>query len=379
MMVSEYFVDGSDEQELAATDFADFNANTTNQTQLVPTRDRVVVQEQETDPARLAATISDRWAPRNDGQDPRAGVDTPLTEPPFREMTIGPLPPGVDDTTPIAVAPYNPPGNPIGVEPLDDPALAAGHQISPERFGPGIDDLDNVVRIALPEEPVIRPQPRQVTHTVASGQTLSEIARKHYDGDANMWRSIRDANPGKVGPNGEVVEGAELVIPKRSAMATDPGVELSERAVGEATRPIKQRVRLIKVKEGETLSEIAYEYLGAGNKWPQIMAVNSDVLDKPEQLRAGMTLRIPAEEQARLVEEANQALAAGGERAPTREAAPGPRGRTYTVKSGDSLSLIANKQLGSTERYKDIFEANRDKLKSADDIRVGMVLVLPDR
>ena len=35
------------------------------------------------------------------------------------------------------------------------------------------------------------------------------------------------------GPNGEVREGAELVIPKRSAEADDPAAELSERAAGE--------------------------------------------------------------------------------------------------------------------------------------------------
>jgi nucleoid-associated protein YgaU len=381
MMVSEYFVDGADQQELSATDLADFNTNTTNQTQLVPTRNGPEVDTQlpAADPALQAAAISDRWAARDGVEDARVGLDTPLTEPPFRTMTGDTLTPGTDDTTPVAVAPYTPPRHPVGVSPIDDPSLAAGHQISPERLGPGAHDIDNVVRIAVPDQPAIRPQPLQLSHTVASGETLSQIARKHYNGDANMWRSIRDANPGKVGPNGEVVEGAELVIPKRSATATDPGVDLSERAVGENTRPAKQRVRLIKVKEGETLSEIAYQHLGSGKKWPQIMAVNSDVLDKPEQLRAGMTLRIPAEDQAQLVEDANDALAVGDDQPAPAARQPEPRGQTYTVKPGDSLTLIADKQLGSMERYKDIFEANRDKLKSADDIQVGMVLVLPDR
>ena len=51
--------------------------------------------------------------------------------------------------------------------------------------------------------------------------------------------------------------------------------------------------------------------------------------------------------------------------------------RTYTVKSGDSLSKIAQSQLGDGAKWKAIYEANRDKIDDPDLIHPGQVLNLP--
>ncbi|HEY6041240.1 MAG TPA: LysM peptidoglycan-binding domain-containing protein [Anaerolineae bacterium] len=51
--------------------------------------------------------------------------------------------------------------------------------------------------------------------------------------------------------------------------------------------------------------------------------------------------------------------------------------RTYTVESGDSLSLIAKKVWGDMSRWKEIFEANKDKISDPNVIQVGWVLVIP--
>ncbi len=50
---------------------------------------------------------------------------------------------------------------------------------------------------------------------------------------------------------------------------------------------------------------------------------------------------------------------------------------TYTVKPGDSLSLIAKNLWGDAIRWKEIFEANRDQIKDPNLIRVGQVLKIP--
>ncbi len=50
---------------------------------------------------------------------------------------------------------------------------------------------------------------------------------------------------------------------------------------------------------------------------------------------------------------------------------------TYTVKPGDTLSKIAKEMLGSTNAYRDIFEANRDQLSDPDKIKPGQVLKIP--
>jgi nucleoid-associated protein YgaU len=51
--------------------------------------------------------------------------------------------------------------------------------------------------------------------------------------------------------------------------------------------------------------------------------------------------------------------------------------KTYTVKSGDTLSAIAKSQLGSAGDYMKIFEANRDQLSDPDKIKPGQVLKIP--
>lgn len=50
--------------------------------------------------------------------------------------------------------------------------------------------------------------------------------------------------------------------------------------------------------------------------------------------------------------------------------------RTYTVKAGDTLSAIANEQLGSAAAYTKIFELNKDQLTDPDKIKPGQVLRL---
>ena len=51
----------------------------------------------------------------------------------------------------------------------------------------------------------------------------------------------------------------------------------------------------------------------------------------------------------------------------------------YTVQSGDSLSKIAKKHLGSPDKYMAIFNANKDILKNPDLIKVGQQLKIPNQ
>jgi LysM repeat protein len=56
--------------------------------------------------------------------------------------------------------------------------------------------------------------------------------------------------------------------------------------------------------------------------------------------------------------------------------APAPT-RSYTVHPGDTLSAIAQRELGDAKKYMKIFEANRDQLQDPDKIRPGQVLKIP--
>jgi nucleoid-associated protein YgaU len=57
--------------------------------------------------------------------------------------------------------------------------------------------------------------------------------------------------------------------------------------------------------------------------------------------------------------------------------AAAPTAKTYTVKSGDTLSKIAKAHLGDANAYTRIFEANRDQLSDPNLIKPGQVLKLP--
>lgn len=57
--------------------------------------------------------------------------------------------------------------------------------------------------------------------------------------------------------------------------------------------------------------------------------------------------------------------------------AAAPSVKTYTVKSGDTLSKIAKEHLGDANAYMKIFNANKDQLSNPDQIKPGQVLKIP--
>ena len=57
--------------------------------------------------------------------------------------------------------------------------------------------------------------------------------------------------------------------------------------------------------------------------------------------------------------------------------APADQPRTYTVQAGDNLTKIARQVYGDGNKWKAIFDANRDKIKNPDLIHPGEVLTLP--
>lgn len=66
--------------------------------------------------------------------------------------------------------------------------------------------------------------------------------------------------------------------------------------------------------------------------------------------------------------------------APAAEANPEPSSgpREYTVVAGDTLSHISGKVYGTTSRWRDIYEANRDVMANENSLKIGMKLRLPE-
>jgi nucleoid-associated protein YgaU len=53
--------------------------------------------------------------------------------------------------------------------------------------------------------------------------------------------------------------------------------------------------------------------------------------------------------------------------------------KTYTVKAGDSLSDIAQSEMGDADRWPELYAANKDAVgDNPDMIHPGLVLTIPD-
>lgn len=87
----------------------------------------------------------------------------------------------------------------------------------------------------------------------------------------------------------------------------------------------------------------------------------------PEERRIGEQIR---QEALALLGTSNRAIAEVAPASATGE-------RVYTVEAGDSLAYISLQFYGRTNAYLRIFEANRSKLSSPDNIQIGQKLVIP--
>lgn len=124
------------------------------------------------------------------------------------------------------------------------------------------------------------------------------------------------------------------------------------------------------VEEGDTFWSIAERHYGDGALAPKLAAFNNA---RADLLRAGVRLRIPP--RSALTGEAGPARPGATEAAPARKPAPT---RDYTVKPGDTLGVIAQRELGTVKRMGEILKLN-PTLPDADSIQVGNVIKLPVR
>ena len=137
-----------------------------------------------------------------------------------------------------------------------------------------------------------------------------------------------------------------------SLPAAQPGrFELADllrfaKVVGGGPRP-----RTYKVKRGDTLSGIAQQQLGDADRWPEIFVLNRAQIRHRDLISIGQILTLP-----------------------TTPMQPPPK--LYKVRRGDTLSGIAEQQLGDANRWPEIFRLNRDIISDPDRITPGQVLVI---
>lgn len=152
-------------------------------------------------------------------------------------------------------------------------------------------------------------------HTVQPGETLMAIARAEL-GSGARWKEIYELNRDKLASPDQVKAGMVLVMPAKGAV---PGTGLATSMPATATRTATTTVTATTtanptatatttsaagsewihvVQPGETLRSIARERCGGVEKWKEIFEMNTDKLASPDQVKAGMALKLPVRSSA---------------------------------------------------------------------------------
>jgi len=139
-------------------------------------------------------------------------------------------------------------------------------------------------------------------------------------------------------------------------------------SVLEAETTANDRVRFVHVRANESLSSICGREYGDQLLASALAKYNG--ISDPNLIRRGQRLRLP------------DATVLGGHSshraAPPPPTASGPRYARYTVKPGESLSEIASRLLKSTQRWREIYDLNRDVIPGdPSSVRAGVTIKVP--
>lgn len=162
-------------------------------------------------------------------------------------------------------------------------------------------------------------------------------------------------------------DGTQYLVKLGDGTATAPTTPVKPEQPAESTDPTQPTTPAqpaapaaagsYTVKKGDTYGTIALNNYGTYGVWKALYKAN-----KGAKLTAGVTLTLP-EKLGKTAKIANP-VAAQGE-------------TLYTVKAGDTLGTIAKAHYGSSQKYQAIFQRNTDRLKNANTIYEGQVIVLP--
>lgn len=262
----------------------------------------------------------------------------------------------------------------------------------------------------IPESTIVRTEP--VTHIVAPGENLYKIAKRYY-GDGEYWNTIAKANRAIDDDSGMIIPGQKILIPNLAGRVVTPDPQPRITAVsndqrqGQVSQPatlmrVTRTRQIVTVQSGDNLSRIAKRELGDEKHWKLILEANKNLISDPDEIRAGMELTMPTIERIEPVQRTTAPppsstvvrRSSSSSTRPTLSAttqlptpsvsritrpSPFDAQTTYTVKPGDSLASLARRYYGDPEKWRVLYDANRELLNNPDDLHVGDVLTIPQR
>ncbi len=235
--------------------------------------------------------------------------------------------------------------------------------------------VDSSAKLTLtnPEPAVATPAAATGSYEVQPGDTLYKIAGKLYGkGHEAEYLKIYKANQGKIPDSFALTVGQKLAIPDAPA-ATAAVVNTT------LTKPTKPGIKeLAAGKKDATITDLKNAVVAKpdSNNPPTLVAVN------PETATLGTpsSPKIVTQPKATEVKPADLKPKAGSiTTVATAAPAAAPTGKKYTIKSGDSLAAIARSLMGDSSKaaIQKIMEANKDRLKDPNQLKVGTELRIP--
>lgn len=312
-------------------------------------------------------------------------VDNQVAEAPARNLAVDGLRPvgmGSDGTFGPAMASA---GSMPGAPPSELPPV---HEPMTQGYPTGI-----VMGSTLPSEsaegPISVDVQRYSAGAAGGPNTLMHESMRRLDPSAGSGEGLMSPNvpePGAVRPVQNVPSRSPLPEFAPVNPTPTPAPVVREDTVNGVPLRLCSRHD---VKEGESIYRIAKEMYGDGTLWPKLREYNKGKIMDNGGMREGVTLLLPPKEAL-----LGRPLPATVEPSTPRDARPARPGstnrnettvaaaskaRTYVVQKGDILSEVARKMLGSSRRWTEIHELNKDILDSEDSLQVGMTLKLPAR
>lgn len=234
--------------------------------------------------------------------------------------------------------------------------------------------------------PVIGQQPKIATPATIESDPFGSPAKTEVDAPARTPTMVDSPSDGFESPV-EVASPAFEPANRTPASSTLlPGI-----GVGVANADVRQpQADDYQIQEGDSFWSVSRSIYGTGRYWKALQAFNADRVPDPNRMKLGTRLATPPTDvlermhanlipRAAIPEVAIQPSSGvtnlGGEQPGFFIGDQGVP--MYRVGSEDTLSTIAERHLGRSSRWIQVFEMNRDTLKNGNDLKIGAVLRLP--
>jgi nucleoid-associated protein YgaU len=145
-------------------------------------------------------------------------------------------------------------------------------------------------------------------------------------------------------------------------VTTAPTVESPREAEARSNPAPPARFVTHTTTKSDTLTALARRYYGDGERWRDIHEANEKLIPNPDRLPLGVELIIPG---------------VASDPVPTRRDDRNRRDRTYEIRPGDVLSVVAQRTTGSARNTEALYQANRDVIRDKDMLVPGTVIRIP--